>query len=201
MNKEFLNIGKRILLDIHTNFTYDKVTDTGFAGIISGAKFISYDELCLSTNFNIGKSLDRNDDWLCFWYKGDILFTPKNPIRYGVSWVNINELGLVDDRSILINNSEYNISLLTNTLWDELITRVHMGHNDKWANLSNIDLDIDVNINAYGAVTILKELYHLDNLYCTHAGAQGISSKGHTHITNNKDTLGWRPVLTLKIGE
>lgn len=105
-------------------FQYDPERDTGYFGKISSSEFIGYEELCELVDFKAGKLMEQDKGWLVFYFKGEILYIPQHPIRYDISWDDINKAGLVyGDRVIDIDGDEYNISLLTGGKSDPLDDR------------------------------------------------------------------------------
>ena len=134
-------------------FQYDHIRDTGYFGRLSSEKFISYDGLCEVTNFEKGKLMAEDMGWLVFYFKGDILYIPQHPIRYNISWNDINNAGLVNSSKVIqIEDLDFEISLITGarsnpvddikwsdadsegeqlidighgSIWNELIYRVH----------------------------------------------------------------------------
>ena len=134
-------------------FQYDPERDTGYFGRISSRDFIGYKELSKLTDFEAGELMEEDKGWLVFYFKGEIVYIPQHPIRYDVSWKDINQAGLVyGDKNVEIDNNVYTISLLTGgrsdplddveywdadaereqeldlgngSMWNELIYRVH----------------------------------------------------------------------------
>jgi len=134
------------------SFQYDPERDTGYFCRISSSEFIGYEELCELVGFNKGKPM-KDKGWLVFYFKGEILYIPQHPIRYDISWDDINKAGLVyGDKVIDIDGDEYNVSLMTGgksdpfddteyddanaeeeqkldlgngSMWNELMYRVH----------------------------------------------------------------------------
>ncbi len=135
------------------SFQYDPERDTGYFGRISSSEFIGYKELYELVGFNKGIPMKEDKGWLVFYFKGEILYIPQHPIRYDISWDDINEVGLVyGDKVIDLDGDEYNVSLMTGgksdpfndteysdanteeeqkldlgngSMWNELMYRVH----------------------------------------------------------------------------
>ncbi len=134
-------------------FQYDPERDTGYFGRINSDEFIGYEELSKLVDFETGKLMKEDKGWLVFYFKGEIVYIPQHPIRYNVSWADINQAGLVcGDKNVEINDNVYTISLMTGaksnplddteywnadaereqeldlgngSMWNELMYRVH----------------------------------------------------------------------------
>jgi hypothetical protein len=63
-------------------------------------------------NLNIGIPQNDNIEWLKFAINNKIIYTPKKPIRYNLSWSDLYNLNLIDGSKLLvINGDEYYIRL------------------------------------------------------------------------------------------
>ena len=102
-------------------FQYDPERDTGYFGKIDSEEFIGYEELSKLAEFSAGKLMNEDKGWLVFYFKGEIVYMPQHPIRYNVSWEDINQASLVyGDKNVEINDNVYTISLMTGAKSDPL---------------------------------------------------------------------------------
>lgn len=82
----------------------------GYFGTISANDFITGDALCSAIGLSVGTSQYSTTDWLKFAYQGKILFVSQKPIRYNLSWDNINAVGAVYGSStVTINGLTYKV--------------------------------------------------------------------------------------------
>lgn len=78
---------------------YDEETDSGYLGEIQEEDFITKEDLSnlfFKGDKEYGTLMESDPiNWVFFYDKGKYLLIPKKPIRYGLSWKNIYDLGLV----------------------------------------------------------------------------------------------------------
>lgn len=75
--------------------TYDHDRETGFYGEVPSSEFIDGETLANEIGLTSGSSINSNTEWLKFYYKGKILYTPKLPIRQSVTWNDLYNVGAV----------------------------------------------------------------------------------------------------------
>jgi hypothetical protein len=73
--------------------------NAGYFGTVSSSELITGDQLASEIGLSAGASQHSTTNWLKFAYNGKILFTPMKPIRYGLSWDEINTIGAVSGMS------------------------------------------------------------------------------------------------------
>ncbi len=125
----------------------------GFYGEVPTSDLFSGDELASAIGLSSGVSMFNTEPWLKFSYQGKTLFVAKKGYRYGLSWDDLNALGLVygnsgdptvtlgDDtfkvRLINISTSltipensgyQYDPSYMDGSEWSTLMYRVHDGN-------------------------------------------------------------------------
>jgi hypothetical protein len=143
------------------NFKYDSDRDTGYFGRLSSDDFISYVSLSKKVRFSKG-TIMPDKGWLVFYYRGEIVYIPQHPIRYGISWDDLESDGLVFGKDIKIGKQTYNISLPTGA-------KANPVDDIRWQNAgADEELEIDL---GYGS--IWNEL-----IYRVHKDIPGITDKG-----------------------
>lgn len=143
------------------NFKYDSDRDTGYFGRLSSDDFISYERLSTKVKFDIGTMMP-DKGWLVFYYRGEIVYIPQHPIRYNISWDDLESAELVFGKDIKIGEQTYNISLPTGA-------KANPADDVKWQNASaSEELEIDL---GYGSVW--NEL-----IYRVHKDIPGVTDIG-----------------------
>lgn len=143
------------------NFKYDSDRDTGYFGRLSSDDFISYERLSTKVKFDIGTMMP-DKGWLVFYYRGEIVYIPQHPIRYNISWDDLESAELVFGKDIKIGEQTYNISLPTGA-------KANPTDDVKWQNASaSEELEIDL---GYGSVW--NEL-----IYRVHKDIPGVTDIG-----------------------
>lgn len=189
-------------------FKYIEEEDVGYFGRIGSIEFITYEKLNELLGLVDGKDTD-DMDWLCFWYKGSLLFISQHPVKVGVNWNRLNELKLVDgSTTIEINNNEYNVMLPTggdtnssgkNNMWDDLIVRVHKDDNT-WDNLTDDDLSVNYRTCIFGAATLCQGKHVKSKNLMILRGFYNIRSLDFNIVDSNGNTHeGTRIVLKLNL--
>lgn len=143
------------------NFKYDSDRDTGYFGGLSSADFISYERLSTKVKFIKG-SVMPDKGWLVFYYRGEIVYIPQHPIRYAISWDDLESAGLVFGKDIKIGKQTYNISLPTGA-------KANPVDDIKWQN-ANVDEELGLDV-GYGS--IWNEL-----IYRVHKDIPGVTDLG-----------------------
>ena len=143
------------------NFKYDSDRDTGYFGRLSSDDFISYERLSTKVKFDKGTMMP-DKGWLVFYYRGEIVYIPQHPIRYNVSWDDLESAKLVFGKDIKMGKQTYNISLPTGA-------KANPVDDVKWQNASaSEELEIDL---GYGSVW--NEL-----IYRVHKDIPGVTDIG-----------------------
>ena len=189
-----------------SKFQYDEERDTGYFGIVDCNTFISGDDLSKLVNFEKGKLLRYDTLWAVFYYYGKIAITPIKPIRYNVSWDDIDELGLVDGsfNRLNIKAKHYSIGLNTgdietNNTWDELISRLHIDSKitPTWDNLTDIDLNVNWYVCDHGTATWCQETSSNAPTNRTGRGHRRLAFSDWFTSSYVNAYLAWRPLLIL----
>lgn len=145
------------------NFKYDSDRDTGYFGRLSSNDFISYERLSTKVKFDKGTMMP-DKGWLVFYYRGEIVYIPQHPIRYNISWDDLESAELVFGKDIKIGEQTYNISLPTGAKSNPV-------DDVKWQNASaSEELEIDL---GYGSVW--NEL-----IYRVHKDIPGVTDIGES---------------------
>lgn len=104
------------------NLIYDKFTDTGYFGIVSGADLFTTDEINNNLTM-VGEKVDFEQEWLKFYYHGKIIYIPMFMVRFNIDWENVIQSGWyvstpyssVISKSILNKNGKYFVGGLQST--------------------------------------------------------------------------------------
>ncbi len=189
-----------------SKFQYDEERDTGYFGIVDCNTFISGDDLSKLVNFEKGKLLRYDTLWAVFYYHGKIAITPIKPIRYNVSWDDIDELGLVDCglNRMNIKANHYSIGLHTgnietNNTWDELLSRLHIDSKitPTWDNMTDIDLNVNWDVCEHGTATWCQETSSTHPTLRVGRGSHRLATSGRYDASCAGTADGWRPLLIL----
>lgn len=159
-------------------FQYIESEDIGYFGRVTSLDFISHKNLCNKLNFHEG-TLMYDNGWLVFWYHGDVLFISQHPVRYNLSWDDINKHNLVyGKRVVMLGDKNYSVMLPTGgnkdnqgegSMWNDLIYKVHKEYGI-WDQLTDIDLNINWRVCDVGASTWCQEQYDDSVKYRTVCG-------------------------------
>ena len=96
----------------------DEGTKSGFFGEVTSDEFITGNDLAVEIGLINGHSYSNDTKWLKFIHdlngnEQKILFVAKNPIRYAVSWNDLNTLGAVyGEKIITIKNNKFKVRLM-----------------------------------------------------------------------------------------
>lgn len=86
----------------------------GFMGEVSASSFITGSALANAMGITAGASQHSTDPWLKFKHNGKTLFVSRYPIRYGISWFDLNNAGVIfGDRLLTVTGKDYKVRLLT----------------------------------------------------------------------------------------
>ena len=190
---------------------YDPSTDTGYYGLVDSDDFINGDDLAKQLEFKSGFGQKSDAGWLKFYVGPNaacnsakiqrILYVAKMPLRYHVSWDEINNDRLVDgSRRVTVGENTYSVRLLTGgtdksgigSEWNELMYRVY--HIQPVSTIAwDTFGDSELNVNAVsGRYTWTQEKTNSSAVY---RGKPGITY-WLTAMTSFAGTnYGWRPVL------
>lgn len=207
--KQILNTYNDYLKSLNLDpdkFQYDKERDTGYFGMIEQDDFISGEKLSEFVKFEKGEVLRYDTLWAVFYYHGKIAITPIKPIRYNVSWDDIDELGLVDGsfNRLDIKGNHYSICLHTgdvevNNTWDELLSRLHIDSKITpiWDNMTDVDLNINWEVCMHATATWCQETSSYDPTYRPTRGSYRLASSTRSTSSGVSTSMAWRPLLIL----
>lgn len=180
--------------------------DAGWFGEVPAASLITPAALSTAVGMTYGTAINSSYGWLKFVYGGKILFIAKRPIRYNLSWNNINALNLVyGAKTIVIGGRTYKVRLIlggnadpasnNGREWDRLIYPVTSERGGAWANYSSSDL---VYGSGDGRYSWCQEKIsgNTSNALCR--GGASLTSFGSGNPASSANAnYGWRPVLEL----
>lgn len=134
----------------------------GWFGEVPASDFITGDALAKLVGITAGTSQYSDEPWLKFAYKDSVLLVSKKPIRYSISWDDINEANCVyGDKIVNIKGKQYKIMLMRgigedvqpdpkrlyptytgaachNSMWNKLMLPIHQKAPDTWRYLDNV---------------------------------------------------------------
>ena len=134
----------------------------GWFGEVPSSDFITGDALAKLVGITSGISQYSNEPWLKFAYKGDVYLVVKKPIRYQITWIDINAANCVyGDKTIDINGKTYQVMLMRgigedvqpnpktlylaydgaachNSMWNKLMLPIHQKAPSSWAYKNNV---------------------------------------------------------------
>lgn len=79
-------------LESGETFIYDKFTDTGYFGIVSGSDLFTTNEINAGLNMD-GEKVDFEQEWHKFYYHGKIIYIPMFMLRFNVTWNSVMQSG------------------------------------------------------------------------------------------------------------
>jgi hypothetical protein len=85
-----------------------------FLGEVPSIEFIKGDQIAVNAGLTAGVSQFNDEPWLKFNDNGTIKLIAKKPLKYSISWNQLNEKGLVFGSVIInINNEQYKVRLIS----------------------------------------------------------------------------------------
>ncbi|SFL80982.1 hypothetical protein [Salibacterium qingdaonense] len=86
--------------------------DAGYYGAVPSSDFISGEQLASEVGLTAGTSQFSNTEWLKFSIAGAPAFSPQKPIRFDLSWDDLDNAGAVfGNKTVTINGLEYAVRL------------------------------------------------------------------------------------------
>lgn len=198
-------------------------SQSGFLGEVSAYELVDGLTLASMVGLSAGTDINSSGPWLKFVHKGKILFVAKKPLKYGISWNELYNNGLVygvdgpgdfppdlsnpvnQNTIVTIGEYAFKVRLLTGLEehdsttpggeWNDLIYPIHVDDPLKrgWYDYGNTDLMIG-NPSAQGRRTWVQE--HQGATAYTR-GASNLTTLDLYNRGNNTLYYGWRPVLEL----
>jgi hypothetical protein len=222
-----LSFGRTLGANDNTDIPF--APDTPFKGIVPSASFITGDALAAQIGLTAGDPLNTNAGWLHFIEDNGLeLLIAKKPLRYNLSWEQVNTAISGGARELTINGDVYICRNITGAItttaaavpsnaggeWNRYMYNVY-DQTDRsgipeallWGNYTEAMLGIPTtsggNDLSNAAFTMCSET--LTNGYCLRGNDWQNSSGGHNikgiwnMPANNPQTYyGWRPVLVKK---
>lgn len=194
----------------------------GWFGEIPSSDFITGDELARMVEITAGKSQYSDESWLKFAYIGNVFLVAKKPIRYSISWDQINQANCVyGDKVISIKGKRYKIMLLRGvgenvqadskvlnennfqdkaciySMWNKLILPLFKDETSYTWGTNYTDADLITHFrNGNGAASWCQEKVQ-NEYYRLVRGSNKASYSGAFSFTNSSYGFGWRPCLQL----
>jgi hypothetical protein len=199
----------------------------GYFGVVSSSQLITGNNLASKVGISDGTSQHSTAGWLKFAWKGKVEFVAKKPIRYSISWDDINAAGCVfGTKTVVIGGLTYKVRLMKTGLvdpmlgyqgahlhgseWNRLMLPIHIKAKDKsWADPDNVEADIpywgidftDKDLHTHANFGDGARCWCQEN-YPTSSkrmfrGGYGVSGSEYGISSYSGTTRGWRPVLEL----
>ncbi|OHW61370.1 hypothetical protein EUAN_22200 [Andreesenia angusta] len=85
----------------------------GYYGIVSSSELFTGSELATAVGLSVGTLFNDTTPWHKMAIDGKVVYIPQKPIRYGLSWANINAVGCVNgSMNITKNGTTFKVRLL-----------------------------------------------------------------------------------------
>ena len=92
---------------------------------VTSSNFITGDALASSLSLTSGTSINSNTNWLKFLSNGKVVYVAQKPIRYNISWNDINSVDAIDGTAIVtIGANNYKVRLLAGATSDPVDTSI-----------------------------------------------------------------------------
>ena len=140
----------------------------GFFGEVSQGDFITFADLTTACGITEGTAYNASEPWLKLASGNTILFEPRKPIRYGISWDHINSKkcvygdsgdtvvkigdhyfkvrlfrGLKPSNNPKVLSSAYDGAACHESEWNRLMCRIHeQAYDESWAYKNNVESPI-----------------------------------------------------------
>lgn len=189
-----------------TNFTFKRRVITqddlvagnmnlGYMGIVPTV--ITPQDLAALCGITVGTLLNNSTPWLGFTLNGKGLFIPQKPIRNYISWNQLNALGLIEGKIVVIDGVRYKVRVFTprsgTNEWENLMYKVAATGTHTWANYSDATLVLSGNLAGQNSFT--QETSGSNNYIGR--GSQGATYVDTLDKASGTQFRGWRPVLEL----
>ncbi len=194
----------------------------GWFGEVPSSDFITGDALAKLVGISAGTSQYSSEPWLKFAYTGAVYLIVKKPIRYSISWDQINQANCVyGDRMVNIKNKRYKIMLVRGvgenvqadskvlnennfqdkaciySMWNKLILPLFREETTNTWGTNYTDEDLITNYRkGNGAASWCQEKVQKDD-YRLVRGSNTPSYSGAFNSKNASYVFGWRPCLQL----
>lgn len=170
---KYLDFGKYYLKETYapkgyklSSKVYKFYVDDGtrFLGEVEAGKFITGNKLASDIGLTRGTSINSNTQWFKYQMDNEIVYIPKKPFRYNLSWNDINAANAVfGNKTVTINGKTYRVRLLkaynekatTKTENDITFVSPSYGENNKGSEWNKLILPLVVNQEGerYGSST------------------------------------------------
>ena len=183
-----------------------KVPDLAYGGV---EQLITGSALASLVGVSQGTAFSNNAGWMRFEDKGKPLFISKQPLRRGVSWNQLNALGLVFGQKVVtISGQRYKVRLLTGGNgdpssgaggeWDKYMYSVSADRpvsyqGPRFAEFNAVDLSYGSGSVIYSSVC--QETLSTSGANCVRRGRDNLQYYAGLPKTDTGTTVMWRPVL------
>jgi hypothetical protein len=150
---------------------------------------------------------DSNIEWLKFVYEGKIIYLAQKPIRYDLSWNDLNNAGCVyGEKQVTKDETTYKCRLLRIRNSDpsstsdgagrerNLLAAVHINYGLPWDNLDDDDMYFPGNMTDNAYFNYAQETLDSMATACFTFHNAG-TAHGTTSKSDRYNMYGWRPVL------
>jgi hypothetical protein len=198
----------------------------GYFGTVSAGEFIDGDTLASEVGLTAGTSQHSNTDWLKFSSEGKPIFSPLKPVRYSLSWDDINAVDLVyGNKTVVIDGLTYKVRLwqgaetnpsnsnetyegAVGSEWNSLMLPIHTNAPSSWLRgygystedwgINFTDNDLITHRDAgEGASTLCQEVWGSDASERVRRGWWGVADMDSISSSTTVYGASWRPVLEL----
>jgi len=202
-------------------------SDAGYFGRVPYTDLVSGDSLADMLGISSGTSQHSTTDWLKFYSNGKIIFTTMKPIRYSISWDDIDAANAVyGDETVEINGLTYKVRLwrgaqndpshdedsdrdAIGSEWNKLMLPIHEKApsnfsysyvdepTEDWG-INFTDADLLTDNSGNGYYSWCRETRGSTTSYRVVRGGHSGVSRSFWYTSSYSTTArGWRPVLEL----
>lgn len=167
----------------------------GFFGEVSDEELISGDDLAALIGLAAGIAQNSDAGWLKVIDGNKMLLIAKKTFRHAISWDNINAVGAVFGKIVVIGGNVYILRLLTTAEWNRFMYPLHTTHPENaqnWASYSDCDLLVH---NSCGNGSYSWTTTQQSGSYRVFRGNNGVTHSSYNTPSSASYSDGWRPVL------
>lgn len=158
----------------------------GYFGEVAATDFINGADLCTLLGITTGTLINSLAGWLKVAKGGSRLMLSKMCIRGGISWDNLNALGVVyGEKVVAVEGGLYAVRILSDTEWNELMYPLHTNYKT-WAEFTDAQFGIT---NMYTWTSTISGTDRVRRGYVS------VEFSGAGAPTSNSSQYSFRPIL------
>lgn len=171
--------------------------DLGFFGEHNYEGFYTPGQLGFFAGMDGAASFQGNDiNWFKFVLDGKIMRIPKKPIYINISWNALNSLGLVYGKRLERFGIAYNVRLMTEKEWNNLMYSIHEDTHPDFAGYTDGELHLGFDYQTRGHMNWLQDTIEEKAIA---KGSFGVESSINAPKGNAGNNFGWRPIIEQEV--